>query len=185
MGHMGWGCRDLPLQLVPQLKHALNSCFDKLPQMCTGLKLTERFSLACSEGVPKVVLNAGASSHVVHDSAPCIDTTSARAGVDAFVPLACFVGGTVTVNNTLWSACYVGISKVFRDTLTCSCVSSSLANCIGPTRRWITRIKYLGWFWTSQKWKAIDFLGLEGRCQKDWIISVSFTKRRMPPPPIA
>ena len=94
------------------------------------LSLTQRFSFTCSEGVPKVVLNASASSHVVHDSAPCIDTTSARAGVDAFVPLACFVGGTVTVNNTLWSACYVGISKVFRDTLACTSISSPLAVCI-------------------------------------------------------
>ena len=94
------------------------------------LKLTERFSFACSEGIPEVVFNAGASSHVVHDPASCIDTTSTRAGVDAFVPLACFVGGTVTVNNTLWSACYIGVSKVFRDTLACTSISSPLAVCI-------------------------------------------------------
>ena len=94
------------------------------------MSLTQGFQFAGGEGVPDVALNAGASSHMVHDSAPCIDTASARAGVDAFVPLACFVGGTVTVNNTLWSACYVGVSKVFRDTLACTSISSPLAVCI-------------------------------------------------------
>ena len=64
---------------------------------------------------------------MVHDPAPCIDTTCSRAGVDALVPLACFVGGTVAVNDTLWSTCYVGIPEVFRDTLTCSSISSPLA----------------------------------------------------------
>ena len=64
---------------------------------------------------------------MVHDPAPCIDTTCSRAGVDALVPLACFVGGTVAVNDTFWSTCYVGVSKVFRDTLTCSSISSPLA----------------------------------------------------------
>ena len=113
------------------------------------MSLTQGLQFAGGEGVPDVALNAGASSHVVHDPAPCIDTTSTRAGVDALVPLACFVGGTVTVNNTLWSACDVGISKVFWDTLTCSCISSSLTNGIRPTRRWVTRINYLSWSWTG------------------------------------
>ena len=104
------------------------------------MSLTQGLQFAGGEGIPNVSLNTGAGGHVVHDPAPCIDTTSTRAGVDAFVPLACFVGGTVAVDNTLWSACYVGISKVFRDTLTCSCTSASLANGIGPTRRWVTWI---------------------------------------------
>ena len=94
------------------------------------MSLTQGLQFAGGEGVPDVALNAGASSHMVHDPAPCIDTTSTRAGVDALVPLACFVGGTVTVNNTLWSACYVGVSKVFRDTLACTSISSPLAVCI-------------------------------------------------------
>ena len=55
------------------------------------LSLTERLSLACSEGIPDVALNACAGGHVVHDPAPCIDATSPRAWVDALVPLACFV----------------------------------------------------------------------------------------------
>ena len=55
------------------------------------MSLTQGLQFAGGEGVPDVALNAGASSHMVHDPAPCIDATSAGAGVDAFVPLACFV----------------------------------------------------------------------------------------------
>ena len=127
MGHKGWGCRGLPLQLAPQLEHA--SCL-LLNDKQYYESLTQWLQFAGGEGIPNVALNTGAGGHVVHDPAPCIDTTSAGAGVDAFVPLACFVGGTVTVNNTLWSACYVGISKVFRDTLACTSISSPLAVCI-------------------------------------------------------
>ena len=53
--------------------------------------LTKWFQLAGGEGVPYVALNAGAGGHMVHDPAPCIDTTCSWAGVDALVPLACFV----------------------------------------------------------------------------------------------
>ena len=52
---------------------------------------------------------------MILDFAYGIYTTSAGAGVYAFVSLACFVGGTVRVNNTFWTACYIWISKIFRN----------------------------------------------------------------------
>ena len=88
MGHRGWGCRDLPLQLAPQLEHA--SCL-LLKDKQYYESLTQWLQFAGGEGIPNVALNAGAGGHMVHDPAPCIDATSPRAGVDALVPLACFV----------------------------------------------------------------------------------------------
>ena len=55
---------------------------------------------------------------MILDLAYSIYTTSAGAGVYAFVSLACFVGGTVRVNNTFWTACDIRVSKIFRDAAT-------------------------------------------------------------------
>ena len=88
MGHKGWGCRGLPLQLAPQLEHA--SCL-LLKDKQYYESLTQWLQFAGGEGIPNVALNTGAGGHMVHDPAPCIDATSPRAGVDALVPLACFV----------------------------------------------------------------------------------------------
>ena len=90
--------------------------------------LTQGLQATCSEGISDIVGDAGARWAVAPHLALRVDAAGAGARVDALVPLACFVGRAVRVHHTLWSACYVGISKVFRDTLTCSCISSSLAN---------------------------------------------------------
>ena len=63
-----------------------------------------------------------------------IDAASTRAGVDALVPLACFVGWAVRVDDTLWSARHVRITKVFRDALARASVPLPIANCIGSAR---------------------------------------------------
>ena len=131
MGHKGWGCRGLPLQLAPQLEHA--SCL-LLKDKQYYESLTQWLQFAGGEGIPNVALNTGAGGHVVHDPAPCIDATSPRAGVDALVPLACFVGWAVRVDDTLWSARHVRISKVFRDALARASVPLPIANCIGSAR---------------------------------------------------
>jgi hypothetical protein len=65
----------------------------------------------------RVPLNAGANRNMILDSANCIHTTGTGAGINAFVSLACFIRGTVRVDYTFWSACYIGISKVFWDAL--------------------------------------------------------------------
>jgi fucose permease len=80
--------------------------------------LTKWFLSACCEGVPDVVADAGVGGVVVAYLAHSIDATSARTGVDALVPLACFVGRTVGVHHTLRPACYVGVSEVLRNALT-------------------------------------------------------------------
>ena len=84
---------------------------------------------------------------MVHDPAPCIDTTCSRAGVDALVPLACFVGWAVRVDDTLWSARHIRISKVFRDALARASVPLPVANCIGSAWGWIARINWLNPWW--------------------------------------
>ena len=103
--------------------------------------LTQGLQATCSEGISNIVGDAGARWAVAPHLALRVDAAGAGARVDALVPLACFVGRAVRVDHALWSACYVGISEVFRDTLTCSCISSSLANGVGPTGRWIARVK--------------------------------------------
>ena len=77
---------------------------------------------------------------MISDLTQCIDPTGSGAGVNTFVSLACFVGGTIWVDYTLWSTCNIWISKVFRDTLAGSSTVSVLTNCIWSTRRGVARI---------------------------------------------
>ena len=74
------------------------------------------------------------SGLMMQNTALGIDATSARAWVDTLVPLACFVGWAVRVDDTLWSASHVRISKVFRDALARASVPLPIANCIGSAR---------------------------------------------------
>ena len=79
--------------------------------------LTKGLQSTCSERVSDVVGDAGASWAVASHLALCIDATSSRAWVDALVPLACFVGGAVRMDNTLRPTSHIWVTKVFRNAL--------------------------------------------------------------------
>ena len=114
--------------------------------------LTQGLQATCSEGISDIVGDAGARWAVAPHLALRVDAASAGARVDALVPLACFVGRAVRVDHALWSACYVGISKVFGDTLARASVPLPVANCIGSAWGWIARINWLNpwWHWKIQ-----------------------------------
>ena len=88
-----------------------------------------------------------------------VDPTGSWAGVNTFVPLACFDWRTIWVDHTLWSTCNIRISKILWNTLTSSCPTSRLTICICATRRWVARINYFccsgrrgGFYITYSEW---------------------------------
>jgi len=74
---------------------------------------------ACSKRISNVSLDAGAGWYMVQNPAHCINTTHPWTGINAVQLLACFVRGTIRVDNTFWSACYIRVAKVIRNTLAC------------------------------------------------------------------
>ena len=88
-----------------------------------------------TEGISDVALITDADWHMVSHTTISIDTTEARAWVLALSVDTGKCGGAVRIDNTFWSACYVGISKVVGDALAGGSSASLLANCIGSTWR--------------------------------------------------
>ena len=84
---------------------------------------------------------------VVSDLTVSIGSTEARTWVNTLEVPALFVGGTVSIDDTLWSTGYVGITKVFRNTLAGSSTVSFRAYCIRPTRgrvAWVKDVRLWG-----------------------------------------
>ena len=108
---------------------------------CSG----DRFEFACSEGVPSVSRETGAGSKVVLHCADTIDPTCARARIDAFISLTCFVRRTIRINYTFWSTCYIGAPKilVYIDK---QLLYFFLTNCVGTTGGWIAWIDNFCWW---------------------------------------
>ena len=108
-----------------------------------------RFESAFRKRISNVSFITSTGWYVVSNLTAGIDATDSRTRVNAFVSLACFVGGTVRVYNTFRSTCYIGISKVFRYTLAGCCSVSILTNSIGTTGSWITWVNFFYNSWTS------------------------------------
>lgn len=105
-----------------------------MPKCFIQNELTYWFKPARCEGIPNVVLDAGADRNMVHHRADCIDPAGSRARVKALVSLACFVGGAVRIDHTLRPACHIWVSKVFWNTAAGTRSVSGFAHCIASTR---------------------------------------------------
>ena len=101
-----------------------------------------------------------------------VDATQAGTWVHTFHVLTSLVGWTFWIGCTLWSTGYVGISKVFRNTLTGSSSVPVLANCIGSTRGGVAGVNN---FYRSRQ--SGD--PLAGNERIPCVSRVTFTERKM------
>ena len=103
------------------------------------------------ERIPFISLDTSACSDMVDNPALGIDTTKSRTWVNTVQSWACFVGGTIGIDSTFWSACYIWVAEVILNTFTsCSTISVS-AKSIRTTWRWVARIWSLCDSWRSWK----------------------------------
>ena len=133
---------------------------------------------ALSDGVPSVAQQAGAHRLVAVGVAHSIDAAHAGAGVHTLVVDTGSVGGAVSIEDTFWATCQVGVTKVSWDTGAGSGPGSGSAVSIRAAGRGVTRVQYLRcshscalgyesalseWIpiitsWTSADWLMIDNL---------------------------
>ena len=111
-------------------------------------KLTYRSETTSGEGISNVSLNTRAGSNMVDHLALSIDTTQARAWVNTMQVPAGTCRRTIRVDCTFRSACNVWISKIVLDACTSGSSVAILAQGILTARRWVARVRTLGWdYW--------------------------------------
>ncbi len=111
-------------------------------------KLTYRSETTCGEGISNVSLNTRAGSNMVDHLALSIDTTQARAWVNTMQVPAGTCRRTICIDCTFRSACNVWISKIVLDACASGSSVAILAQGILTARRWVARVRTLGWdYW--------------------------------------
>ena len=101
--------------------------------------------MAGNKGIPCVSWVTLTDSIVVGCSAVSISTTYSWTGVLALLTDTCLVSWTLSIDNTLWLALYVGVAYVFSNTSTGSCIVSLRAVSIDSTWRGIAGLHHLNW----------------------------------------
>ena len=102
------------------------------------------FKTAASEGVSNVAGQTCADRIVVDDATLRIEATHSGTGVNAVLVDTGHGGDTVRVDNTLWSAPRVGVSKVLRSAGADTLVTTDPGISIGST--WVG-VAWVSWWW--------------------------------------
>ena len=90
--------------------------------------------------VSKVSLIADTQRDVIGNLAVGIGATQSWAWINTMKISALFCSWTVCIDDALWSAGHIGVSKVVWDTLTRSGSVPLIAHSIAATRRWVARV---------------------------------------------
>lgn len=95
----------------------------------------------------------------------CIAATETWARVDTMEVPALLVGGAVSIDDTLWPACHVWVTKVFWDAATGCGTPLLAANCIVTARCWVAGIHYFNSWWVG----GLGVAGREGVADEAWV----------------
>ena len=90
--------------------------------------------------ISKVSLVTDTQRDVIGNLAVGIGATETWAGVNTMEISALFCSWTIRIDDTLRSACHIGVSKVVWDTLARSCSVPLIAHSIAATWRWVAGV---------------------------------------------
>lgn len=94
-----------------------------------------------------------------------VGATETRARVDTMEVPTLFVGGAVSIDDTLWPACNIWVTKVFWNAATGGGTPLLAANCIVTAGRWVAGIHHFNSRWVG----GLRVAGREGVSNEAWV----------------